>query len=116
MNERHRLYILTKQKKVGQANLECVHIPQISTVSEAHIGEQGSASLSKLKKHKAVFFVRYQPTVVFIHPDKNFAVIDFYTRLNKEGFNDIKAKVVRYTRMLKTAMQVVPYSCRLKAD
>lgn len=27
VNERHRLYFLTKQKKLGQANLECLHIP-----------------------------------------------------------------------------------------
>lgn len=41
---------------MGQANLEGLHIPQISSVSEAHIGEQGSTSVSTLKKYKAVFF------------------------------------------------------------
>lgn len=27
VNERHGLYFLTKQKRLGQANLECLHIP-----------------------------------------------------------------------------------------
>lgn len=41
------LYFLSN-RKLGQANLACLHIPLISKVSEAHIGKEGSTSCRQI--------------------------------------------------------------------